>query len=208
MVLEMDRESLNMLGINSYEAALTSRILVEGMEVSTFTDKRGNRYPIRVGSDATDQPFTQDTLNAIKLHSMGGASVPLSSVARLEVQRTLSEINHTDRAKTITIGAALVDEDTSLVLQRMNEYLEAEPLADGVTSLSEGAPTDRGVNPACCLGTAHRLGSLSNTVMVIQFERFRQPAIIICLHTFLHYRGSAGAAWFRLDPQHCLRYSE
>ena len=179
MVLEMDRESLNMLGINSYEAALTSRILVEGMEVSTFTDKRGNRYPIRVGSDATDRPFTQDTLNAIKLHSMGGASVPLSSVARLEVQRTLSEINHTDRAKTITIGAALVDEDTSLVLARMNEYLEAQPLADGVSSLSGGVLQliEESIPPV--VSALLIAWFLVYTVMVIQFERFRQPAIII-----------------------------
>ncbi|MDD4574349.1 MAG: efflux RND transporter permease subunit, partial [Sphaerochaeta sp.] len=179
MVLEMDRESLNMLGINSYEAALTSRILVEGMEVSTFTDKRGNRYPIRVGSDATDQPFTQDTLNAIKLHSMGGASVPLSSVARLEVQRTLNEINHTDRAKTITIGATLVDEDTSLVLQRMNEYLEAQPLAEGVTSLSGGVLQliEESIPPV--VSALLIAWFLVYTVMVIQFERFRQPAIII-----------------------------
>ncbi|NBK22781.1 MAG: efflux RND transporter permease subunit, partial [Spirochaetia bacterium] len=69
LVLEMDRDSLNRLGINSSEAALTSRILVEGMEVSTFTDKRGSRYPIRVGSDVTDAAFTEDNLNAIHLYS-------------------------------------------------------------------------------------------------------------------------------------------
>lgn len=179
MVLEMDRESLNMLGINSYEAALTSRILVEGMEVSTFTDKRGNRYPIRVGSDATDRPFTDETLNSIRLYSMAGSSIPLSSVARLEVQPTLSEINHTDRAKTITIGAALVDEDTSLVLARMNEYLEAQPLADGVSSLSGGVLQliEESIPPV--VSALLIAWFLVYTVMVIQFERFRQPAIII-----------------------------
>lgn len=179
LVLEMDRDSLNRLGLNSYEASLTSRILVEGMEVSTFTDKRGNRYPIRVGSDATDRPFTADTLNAIRLYSMAGSSIPLSSVAKLEVQPTLSEINHTDRAKTITIGAALVDEDTSLVLARMNEYLEAEPLADGVSSLSGGVLQliEESIPPV--VSALLIAWFLVYTVMVIQFERFRQPAIII-----------------------------
>jgi len=179
LVLAMDRDSLNRLGINSYEAALTSRILVEGMEVSTFTDGRGSRYPIKVGSDATDLPFTEDTLNAIHLYSMGGTAIPLSSVARLEVQPTLSEINHTNRAKTITIGASLVSEDTSLVLQRMNEYLAAEPLSDGVTSLSGGVLQliEESIPPV--VSAMLIAWFLVYTVMVIQFERFRQPAIII-----------------------------
>ncbi|MDY0287453.1 MAG: efflux RND transporter permease subunit [Sphaerochaeta sp.] len=179
LVLKMDRSSLNRLGINSYEAALTSRILVEGMEVSSFTDRRGERYAIRVGSDATDRPFTTDTLNSIMLHSMGGSSIPLSAVAKLEVQPTLSEINHTDRAKTITIGAALVDEDTSMVLARMNEYLEAEPLADGVKSLSGGVLQliEESIPPV--VSALLIAWFLVYTVMVIQFERFRQPAIII-----------------------------
>jgi len=179
LVLEMDRDSLNRLGINSYEAALTSRILVEGMEASSFTDRRGSRYPIKVGSDATDAPFTEDTLNAIHLYSMGGGVIPLSSVAKLEVQPTLSEINHTDRAKTITIGAALVDEDTSLVLGRMNEYLAAEPLLDGVTSLSGGVLQliEESIPPV--ISALLIAWFLVYTVMVIQFERFRQPAIII-----------------------------
>jgi len=179
LVLAMDRDSLNRLGINSYEAALTSRILVEGMEVSTFNDGRGSRYPIKVGSDATDLPFTEGTLNAIHLYSMGGTAIPLSSVARLEVQPTLSEINHTNRAKTITIGASLVSEDTSLVLQRMNEYLAAEPLFDGVTSLSGGVLQliEESIPPV--VSAMLIAWFLVYTVMVIQFERFRQPAIII-----------------------------
>ncbi len=179
LVLAMDRDSLNRLGINSYEASLTSRILVEGMEASTFTDASQNRYTIKVRSDVSDNPFTDDTLNAIQLYSMGGSSIPLASVAKLEVQPTLSEINHTDRAKTITIGATLVDEDTSLVLQRMNEYLEAEPLADGVSSLSGGVLQliEESIPPV--VSALLIAWFLVYTVMVIQFERFRQPAIII-----------------------------
>ncbi len=149
------------------------------MEVATYTDRRGERYHIKVGSDATDSPFTDDTLNAIHLYSMGGGVIPLSSVAKLEVQPTLSEINHTDRAKTITIGASLVDEDTSLVLQRMNDYLEAEPLVDGVTSLSGGVLQliEESIPPV--ISALLIAWFLVYTVMVIQFERFRQPAIII-----------------------------
>ncbi|HKL57016.1 MAG TPA: efflux RND transporter permease subunit, partial [Sphaerochaeta sp.] len=179
LVLSMDRDSLGRLGINSYEAALTNRILVEGMEASTFTDARGERFTIRVGSDVTDKPYTEETLNAIHLYSASGTAIPLSSVAKLEVQPTLSEINHTDRAKTITIGATLVDEDTSLVLQRMNEYLASEPLADGVKSLSGGVLQliEESIPPV--LSALLIAWFLVYTVMVIQFERFRQPAIII-----------------------------
>ncbi len=179
LVLEMDRDSLNRLGINSYEAALTSRILVEGMDVATFTDTRGERYSIRIGSDATEKGFTEDTLNAIQLYSMGGTSIPLASVAKLEMRSTLSEINHTDRAKTITIGASLVDEDTSLVLQRMNEYLDSNPLAEGVSSLSGGVIQliEESIPPV--VSALLIAWFLVYTVMVIQFERFRQPAIII-----------------------------
>lgn len=179
LVLAMDRDSLNRLGINSYEAGLTNRILVEGMEVSTFSDTSGNRYPIILGSDVTDNPFTEDTLNAITLYSLAGKPIRLSSVAKLEVQPGLSEINHTDRAKTITIGASLVSEDTSLVSQRMNDYLVAEPLAEGVSSMAAGVLELIGESLPPFLTAMLIAWFLVYTVMVIQFERFRQPAIII-----------------------------
>jgi len=61
----------------------------------------------------------------------------------------------------------------------MNEYLVTEPLAEGVTSLSGGVLQliEESIPPV--VSAMLIAWFLVYTVMVIQFERFRQPAIII-----------------------------
>ena len=179
LVLSLSREAMNSLGINSYEAGLTSLILFKGVDVGRFTGQKGERYSITLQSDVKGQPITSSTLARTTIYSMAGTPLSLATAATMDVKRSLSEINHTDRAKAITITASLVGEDTSPTNTRLKEYLAANPLAEGVQSKSGGILEliEDSIQPLIVALLVAWF--LVYTVLVIQFERFRQPAIVL-----------------------------
>ena len=179
LVMDMSHEYMSSLGITSYEAGITTAILFSGMETGRFTDKNGNRYSIQLESDIIDKPITKDTIANINIKSMSGKNISFDSISNTQVQQSISQINHTDRAKTVTISASLISEDTSGVSTRVNEYLTTHPLKEGVKSKTGGImellgdaipPMIRALLIACFL---------VYTVMVLQFEKFRQPLLVM-----------------------------
>ena len=95
------------------------------------------------------------------------------------MEKSISQINHTDRAKTITISAKLVSENTRDVSRRVKEYLSNNPLPPGVQSSSGGivALVSDMIPPM--LTALFIAVFLIYTVMVLQFEKFKQPLVIM-----------------------------
>lgn len=179
-VIDMSHEYMSSLGITSYESGITSAILFSGMDIGRFSDKTDNtRYDIRLFSDITDRPITKDTLSNIRVKSMSGEIVSFAVLANTITEQSMSTINHTDRAKTITISTTLVGEDTSGVNNRMQNFLAQNPLAYGVQNQTGGIleliedsvpPMITALLSACFL---------VYTIMVLQFEKFRQPFLVM-----------------------------
>lgn len=179
-VIDMNHEYMNSLGVTSYEAGLTSAVLFQGIDAGRFTySKNKKRYDIHLFSDITDNPVTQDTLSNINVKSATGHPVSFAVMANPRTEQSVSEINHTDRAKTITISTTLVSEDTSGVSSRMKKYLEQYPLTRGVRSQTGGIMELIEDSIPRMLTALFVAGFLVYTVMVLQFERFRQPLLIM-----------------------------
>lgn len=179
LVMDMSHEYMSSLGVTSYEAGITTAILFTGMDTGKFTDTKGNRYSIRLESDIIDKPITKDSISNINIKSLSGKNISFDSISNTQVQQSISQINHSDRAKTVTISASLVSEDTSGVNSRVNEFLKNNPLKDGVKSKTGGImellgdaipPMIKALLIACFL---------VYTVMVLQFEKFRQPLLVM-----------------------------
>ena len=179
LVMDMSHEYMSSLGVTSYEAGITTAILFTGMDTGKFTDPKGNRYSIRLESDIIDKPITKDSISNINIKSLSGKNISFDSISNTKVQQSISQISHSDRAKTVTISATLVNEDTSGVTSRVNEFLKNNPLKDGVKSKTGGImellgdaipPMIKALLIACFL---------VYTVMVLQFEKFRQPLLVM-----------------------------
>ena len=179
LVMDMSHEYMSSLGITSYEAGITTAILFSGMESGRFTDKNGNRYSIQLESDIIDKPITKDTIANINIKSMGGKNISFDSISNTQVQQSISQINHTDRAKTVTISASLISEDTSGVSARVNEYLTSNPLKEGVKSKTGGIMELLGDAIPPMISAILIACFLVYTVMVLQFEKFRQPLLVM-----------------------------
>ncbi len=178
LTIQVVQDYMASLGIASTEAGLTSYLLFSGADCGKI-NVDGKRYDIHIVSDLADKPLTPDVLSNMQVKSLGGTMVDFANISTFNIQRTLSAINHSDRAKTVTISANLVSEDTSPVTRHINSYLEEHPLSEGVSSKAGGIGELIGDSLPSMLRALVIAFFLVYTVMVIQFERFRQPLIIL-----------------------------
>ena len=180
MVIDMSQESLSSMGLSSYEAGITSAILFRGLDTGVFKDDENDKsYTIRLESDKTAKAVTFDDIANVHLITPIGQSVSLSNLADIHVDESVSQINHTNRSKTITITARMRSEDTAGLNRRVNTYLKSNPLPQGVKS-SEGGLMELVTDAIPPMITALGIALfLLYTVMVLQFERFRQPLLIM-----------------------------
>lgn len=180
MIIDMSQQYLSSLGITSYEAGITSAILFQGMEAGRFKDDvTGKRYKVKLTSNIADGNVSPDTISNVHIVTQSGQNVSFANLSDIKVEKSVSQINHSDRAKKITVAAALLTENTANVSRRVNEYLKKNPLPNGVSSKSGGVMAMIGdmVKPmAMALLIAI---FLVYVVMVLQFEKFKQPLLIM-----------------------------
>lgn len=182
-VIDASYDYLASLGLTSTEASITSAILFNGMD-SGKLKKDGDYYPIRLTSNIADGSITDNTLNNLKIITKTGSEVSYSSITEFKTKLSLSAINHTDRATTITISASTVGESTSRVKTRIDEYLKANPLKDGI-SQQAGGINKLVADAVPPIITALIIAwFLVYMVMVFQFENFKQPFLILATIPF------------------------
>lgn len=176
-VIAASYDYLSAYGLTSTEAALTTAILFNGMDVGSYKD--GNEYyDIRLTSDITDEPITENTLNNLNVISSTGLEIGYSGITDFETKLALSTIHHTDRSTTITISASTVGESTSGISSRMDEYLAENPLMNGIST------QDGGINKLVADAISPVMSAMAIAfflvymVMVFQFENFQQPLLI------------------------------
>lgn len=185
LVIDMVHDYMSSLGVTSYEAGVTAAIIFQGMDAGRFRDmETGDRYNIHLFSDITEEEITLDDLTNIHVLSSLGVPVSFSNLASFSTKQEVSQINHIDRAKAITVSANLISEDTSGVTRRVNQWLEKNPLPQGVSSQAGGIGELIGDSLPSLITALCIAFFLVYTVMVLQFERFRQPLIIMATIPF------------------------
>lgn len=179
-VIQASNDLLSSAGLTGYEAGTTTAILFNGMDSGIFTDPAtGERYDIRLESDLIGSEMTQDVLNNLFVTTQTGSTISYASLSDLVVENTISQINHTDRASTISLNAAITEEDSSRIRNRLYDYLDQYPLADGVTMQAGGVSSLIQDIMWPIIGAMLIGFFLVFAVMVFQFERFDQPVIVM-----------------------------
>ncbi len=167
------------LGISSMESGITSTLLFSEMEVGELKGIGDVVYPIFIDSDIGQVPFTSSTLINAKIITQDGREISFASFSDVAEEKSVNRINHKERMNTITVSATLASEDTKEVNSAMNEYLLNNPLPHGINPSSGGLIEliKDSIKPMI---TALLVAIfLVYTVMVIQFEYFKQPLIVM-----------------------------
>ncbi|TFG59368.1 MAG: efflux RND transporter permease subunit, partial [Spirochaetales bacterium] len=171
------------LGITPYEAAVTSRIIFNGMEAGTYRDEAGT-YDIFLNSDVAGEKITDDVLNRISVRSRSGKFISFANFSTMKLEPALSTINHKNKMKTIEVTGFLREANMRETSDRITAKL-------GSLSLPIGVEWEVAGSAAAMLASFKSLviamlvaAFLVYMVMVIQFERFAQPLIVMAAIPF------------------------
>ncbi len=175
---DLSQSYMGTLGVTPYEAGITSRILFGGMDVGTLR-VGADDYPIRVSSDVADERVDEDILNRIAIKTRDGRYVSFAAFSSLEARPTLSRIDRKDRNFSVDVRGYLVSEDQSGVTSRMRAAMEGAALPFGVKYRTAGTSALIGDSLSSLTLMLAISVFLVYAVMVIQFERFMQPLVIM-----------------------------
>lgn len=178
LYLDLSQLYMGSLGVTPYEAGLTSRILFSGMNSGKL--RLGDKdYTLRLTSDAADRPISQDFLNQITVTTQDGRLISFSAFSNLEARESLSRIDRKNRTFSMEVRGYLKSEDQSGVSRRILSAMESMNLPLTVKYRTAGTSALIGES----LSTLSLMLLISiyliYSVMVIQFERFMQPLIIM-----------------------------
>lgn len=166
------------LGVTPYEAAVTSRILFNGMSAGSFRQE-GHSYDLVLRSEVAGARVGEDVLSRIRLRSSRGRLISFSAFSTLEAVPSVSEIHRQDRQTSVVVNGTLAESDVRGTSARVTEAMGDLALPVGVRWQVTGSAAEMMDSFRSLLGAMAISVFLVYAVMVIQFERFAQPLVVM-----------------------------
>jgi HAE1 family hydrophobic/amphiphilic exporter-1 len=203
MTARLIHQYLGTLGLSSYETAGMNRIIFNGVSLGTYHGGNSN-IPILLRTNLSGGNIPPDILYTLQLNSSAGGSaentlrptVSMANFAELETTETISQIVHRNKSRSITVSAKLLDPNVRETTRRVTGLLNTKGLVPGA-SWQIGGATEEMLSSFRSLATVLAIAIfLVYTVMVIQFERFTQPLLIMSSIPFTMIGVSGGLLLF------------
>ncbi|MFW5729680.1 MAG: efflux RND transporter permease subunit, partial [Spirochaetota bacterium] len=175
---EVDHVAAVNAGLTTQEVAATLRAVFFGLEAGEYLDE-GEEIPIRLTSTAADQPVSRDILNRVTLKSQNDDLVSLAGVAELRLNPTVTEIDREDGLRKISVDGIMRTDNLRPTQERMTAALEAQEFPRGIQWEIGGTAAELQTSFAALTGAIIIAVFLVYAVMVIQFERFDQPFMVM-----------------------------
>ncbi len=176
LVSQLNLSNLGSVGVSPFEVAASQLIVFQGMEGGALT-LGDEEYKIRLTSDMEGSELRQDSLNRIPIKTQADEFVTLAVLTDLVESQSADKIPHVNRARSITItGYTDSGEDIGA---DMAPVLESLNLPVGISLEVGGASSILGDTVGDLIVVFAIAVFLVYTVMVIQFQRFLQPLIIM-----------------------------
>ncbi len=187
---ELDRPELRVVPIGDVAADLgvSTEAIAEAVRIATIGDVGANlakfdvgdrQVPIRVQLDERARADRQ-VLESLKVPTAGGATVPLSAVARFELAQGPTAIDRYDRMRRVLVGADLVGKaPLGKAVDAMLELPAAKSLPAGVELRQFG---DAEIMGEVFASFAAAMGAgimMVYAVLVLLFGSFLQPITIL-----------------------------
>lgn len=134
----INKEKAGLLGIPLAEVAKTVRLAVAGLGVGEFRNEDGEEFNINVSIAQNEQEALQ-TFSKIYITSFSGSLVPLSQIARLELQTSPSYIQHFNKERFTNVTAfTKTGFNTSAITDEIIEKLENYDFPEGYSFQAAG----------------------------------------------------------------------
>ena len=178
LILDVMRDRAGDLGVSARSIAMTSRILIGGVEAGTY-ESRGSRYGINVRLQESDRNSVEQ-ISQMQVRTRDGNLVDLPSIVNIRNEASAARIERQDRGRKISIfanaGSNTALGDAALIV---NAVLDRVDKPDNVDVLFEGQ-VRRMQESSASIGGAFLLALIAlYIVLASQFDSFGQPLIIM-----------------------------
>lgn len=181
MLIDVDHVRARNANISSQDVANSLANFVQGRAISEFRDK-DEVFPIvtRAVESQRGQIGRLETLAIFPSNSAD--SVPLTQIANINTERGFSVIQRENLIRTVTVEArnlTLSPEDLVPLLEPKLEQLRST-LAPGYSIELDGIVEDAKLGKAALFANFPLCLGLAILLLVIQFNSYRRPLIVIC----------------------------
>jgi len=187
---------LGILGLSSHEAALTNRIVFNGISLGTFYGPDRN-YPIELRTNLAGGGIPQDVLYSLGITTSRGSQISLAGFAELNIEETLSQINRRNKSRSVTVTAGLRDPNVRESTRRLENLVNTHGIVPGASWELGGTTAEMLSSFRSLIVVLAVAIFLVYSVMVIQFERFTQPLLVMSSIPFTLIGISGGLLLFR-----------
>jgi multidrug efflux pump subunit AcrB len=123
--LAIDSQKAALLGVPAVEFDRAVRLAVAGIPAGKFKDTDGEQYDIMVRTPIDARPDVR-ALDQVRVATLGGRTLPLAQLARVEFSSAPTEIRRYNRQRAVTIDADvkdgyITDRVTKDVLSRLDQ---------------------------------------------------------------------------------------
>ncbi len=178
LVSRFDIQSMGELGIVPYEAAMTLRTVFHGLDSGKFREGE-NDYDILLTTSYAGGQVPDDIFYSLFLRSRIGEKISFASIASLENEKTLDSINRKNRIRSVMVTAIPKEADIRGISTRTAAFIEGNGLPPGIDWEIAGESAQTFESFKSLLLAMIISVFLVYVVMVIQFERFNQPLIVM-----------------------------
>jgi multidrug efflux pump subunit AcrB len=204
LVLEVDREKANQLGMSTAQIGMSLRTAIYGLEISQF--KEGDdEFPIQLRlakkyREDIGVLLSQEITVSSRQSNSPPHKIPLSAVARVTYETSYGGVQRIDNQRVITITSnVLSGYNANEIVGRIGQAMPKFPLPEGYSIQFTGeqdmqAETGRFMVQAMFIA----LG-LIFVILVVQFNSMAKPLIIISQFFFSFIGVLLGFVVFGID---------
>ncbi len=196
----IDQQAARIAGVTSSDVSRALAQFASGTPISQFRD--GDEVIPIILRAVGEERASLDRVRTISIFSpITGESVPLSQIAAVERVPGYSFIQREDLIRTVTIQARnpdLTPEDMAPVLAPRIEALNAS-LSPGHFVEFDGILDETGSTNAALAATMPLIFSMILVALVLQFNGFRRPAILLLGLPFVIIGAAVGLAVMQAD---------
>ncbi len=177
--IEADTAKAALLGVPAVEIDRAIRLAVSGLPAGTFKDENGEQYPIILRTPLDGRPTLQ-AVEAARVISATGESLPLSQVATIGFEPAPVVISRYNRERAVTINSEVQrDANTSRVTAAVVAKLKRMEWPRGYGYVL-GGDAEAGADAFGGIGTAIIVAIFGIfAILVLEFGSYRSTLIVL-----------------------------
>jgi multidrug efflux pump subunit AcrB len=175
----VNKDKAGLLGIPLAEVAKTVRMGIAGLEAGNFRNDEGEEFAINVSIEKNEEEALE-VFSKIYVTSLSGALVPLSQIARVELQTSPSVIRHFNKERFASVSAFVkTGYNTDALTDELIEKLNGLTLPEGYTFMAAGERESRqesfgGMQTIVIIAL---FGLLA--ILILEFRTFKSTLIVL-----------------------------